>query len=330
MSAVKPFLFICHTQYQVMVSVVKLLCEGCSADFWLSSAVPGREALAVRLRGLPFVRRVFCPQDTTAFYPSLPPKGRFQRRVKALRLAVRCRFPLLLGRYTELCLYNDWNVAGCYLQDRRAPYVLGEDTYNHLTGPNHWIDEQAAQPGFSQRRQRGEGYSFWGAYRGVTAVEVAKVSESAYYHEKLRGFDPFEKLAAFGPPERAVLRQVFIQQELPAINGKTCLFLPRSYYVDRDVFTQEAQDRLCKDIVARYANGYQLFIKTHPRDTTDYHTLFPGAVVLDRFMPVELLDYCFDVKFSRAVGFHTNAIRNIRCAQEIIEVTDLSLDDYRT
>ena len=45
-------LFICHTQYQAMVSVVKVLCapEGFRADFWLSAALPARAQLAARLQ----------------------------------------------------------------------------------------------------------------------------------------------------------------------------------------------------------------------------------------------------------------------------------------
>ena len=101
--------------------------------------------------------------------------------------------------------------------------------------------------------------------------------------------------------------------------------------MDREVFSQAAQDQLCRDIVARYAQGYRLYIKTHPRDTTDYTALFPGAVVINRFMPSQLLDYCFDVQFDRAIGFRTSALDGLRCAREIIRIPDeeFSYENYR-
>ena len=53
-------------------------------------------------------------------------------------------------------------------------------------------------------------------------------------------------------------------------------------------------------------------------------------MVLNRFMPAELLDYCFDVRFGRAIGFGTNAVRNLRCADELIDIQDINLADFRT
>ena len=42
-----------------------------------------------------------------------------------------------------------------------------------------------------------------------------------------------------------------------------------------------------KAVAEKYAVG-PLFIKTHPRDTTDYAALFPDAVILERTMPSEV------------------------------------------
>ncbi len=97
--------------------------------------------------------------------------------------------------------------------------------------------------------------------------------------------------------------------------------LPRSFYVDHDLPSQDAQNQLVTDTVERYCRkGYQLYVKTHPRDTTDYEQLLPDAVVLDRFMPSELLDYCFEVRFARAVGLCTASVRNLQCADEKISL----------
>ncbi len=325
-------LFICHTQYQAMVSAVKLLGApaGYTADFWLSAALPAREDLAARLRKAGLARRVFLPQDLPARYPALEPAALPVRRALAFKHAAAAGFPLRLRGYREICLYNDWNSAGRYLQDRGARYVLGEDTYNYLNGPNHWIDDQAAAPDFVRRQRAGAGYLFWGAYRGVTALEVADPAVVPYYAGKLRGFDVFARLKGMDAAGRAVLRRVFAGGEIPPVSPNSCLFLSRGYYADREVFCQADQDRLCRYIVEKYAAGRQLFIKTHPRDETDYQALFPDAVVLNRFMPAELLDYCFEVRFGRAVGFYTNAVRNIHCADEIIDIQDIDLADFRT
>ena len=327
-------LFVCHTQYQAMVSAVKRLCapEAFVADFWLAETLPARELLADRLRQAGLARQVFLPRDGADQYPSLEGRGSLARRALALKHARAAGMPLRLGRYDEICLYNDWNSAGRYLQDRGVRYVLGEDTYSNLDHPNHWIDDQAAEPGFADRQARGEGYLFWGAYRGVTAQEVARPEAVAYYPGKLRRFDVFARLETLDANARAVLRRVFAGGDLPPVQSPSCLFLSRGYYVDREVFSQAAQDQLCRDIVARYAAGCRLYIKTHPRDTTDYAALFPEAVVIDRFMPSQLLDYCFDVQFDRAIGYRTSALDGLRCAREVVRIPDdaFPFENYRS
>ena len=55
--------------------------------------------------------------------------------------------------------------------------------------------------------------------------------------------------------------------------------------------TQAEQNAMFKAVAAKYTAG-PLFIKTHPRDTTDYHALFPDAVILERTMPSEVLNFC--------------------------------------
>ena len=142
----------------------------------------------------------------------------------------------------------------------------------------------------------------------------------AYYPEKARTFDLFAILGGLSSEKKAVLRRVFVRQELPKTDKPACLLLPRSFYVDHDLPSQDAQNRLVTDTVERYCKGYQLYVKTHPRDTTDYEQLLLDAVVLDRFMPSELLDYCFEVRFARAVGLCTALVRNLQCADEKISL----------
>ena len=62
---------------------------------------------------------------------------------------------------------------------------------------------------------------------------------------------------------------------------------------------QPTQDAIFLAVAKKYADG-PLFIKTHPRDETDYHKLFPQAVVLERTMPSEVLNFCLPGKFKRA------------------------------
>ncbi len=80
---------------------------------------------------------------------------------------------------------------------------------------------------------------------------------------------------------------------------------------------QPTQDRMFRAVAERYADG-PLFIKTHPRDPTDYGALFPGAVVLQRTMPSEVLNFCLPGKFKRAVTVQSWVLRGFTAAESCV------------
>lgn len=88
------------------------------------------------------------------------------------------------------------------------------------------------------------------------------------------------------------MRGVFLTRPLPedpAALADATLLLTRSFVAD-GLMDQDTQDAMFRAVAAKYADG-PLYIKTHPRDTTDYQALFPGAVVLERTMPSEVLNF---------------------------------------
>ena len=178
---VADVLFICHTQYQAMVSVVKVLCapEGFRADFWLSAALPARAQLAARLQEAGLAGRTFLPQDNTEQYPSLENTSLLMRRTMALQACgsggdFRCAWAST-GKSASI---TTGTAPGVICRTGAWPMCWGRILTTIWTIPTHWIDDQTAEPGFAKRQLTGEGYLFWGAYRGVAAVEVGQAGGS--------------------------------------------------------------------------------------------------------------------------------------------------------
>ena len=115
------------------------------------------------------------------------------------------------------------------------------------------------------------------------------------------------------------MRGVFLTRPLPedpAALANATLLLTRSFVAD-GLMDQDTQDAMFRAVAAKYADG-PLYIKTHPRDTTDYQALFPGAVVLERTMPSEVLNFCLPGKFRRAVTVQSWVLRGFTAAEENI------------
>ncbi len=322
MSAGAP-VFVCHTVYHVLVALIRAMRrrqdDGVLCGLLLADTVPGCEDLARRLRQ--------AGPDLWAWVRTVrEAEVDAQNNESPLyRLRHPGRTPVLaLPRGSEVYISNDWSALGRYLQRERIPYTLCEDTVGGTLDPDqHLLTEQRAAPDFARRR-----YLYWGDSRWCKAVESEDPDRCALFpRQKLKAFSARGMLAGLTGAEKAMARRVFVTGPLPedpAVYAGATLLLPRSFVQD-GLMDQAEQDAIFKAVAGRYTLG-NLFIKTHPRDDTDYTALFPDATVLERTMPGEVLNFCLPGKFRRAVTVQSWVLRGFTAAEETVF---LSLDEAR-
>ena len=314
----KPNLYICHTAYQVLVDLLRAgRAEGKPHTMVLSAAVADAEALAARLDKTGVVRTVLVDET------------RWPGTVTGPLAAWRCRraFEKLCGwkldraRYENIYIHNDWSVLGRYLQDCHAGYILCEDTFGSTLGPDqHLVTDQRAAPDFARKQKTGQGYLYWGDSPWCKVVESEDAARcSLFGPDKMVTDSKGALLESLTDDEKAMVRSVFLTRPLPEQAEGATLLLPRSFVAD-GLMTQDRQDAMFQAVAARCAAG-PLFIKTHPRDTTDYQALFPDAVILERTMPSEVLNFCLPFTFRRAVTVQSFVLRGFTAAEEKILLT---------
>ncbi len=325
----KPDLYICHTMLQVLTCLVRALRAGGGQAVWLADTVP--DFAALRRRAPDADDLVARLRDTGAFAEvSLVDQRRWPGTVTGPLAHLRgrrayekagCGPVLDKNAYRDIYISNDWSVLGRYLQDCRAPYILCEDTVGSTLDPDqHLLEAQRAAPGFAACQRSGRGYLYWGDSRWCKLVESEDAARCRLFApEKLVTFRRMAMLQSLTEEEKAAVRHVFLRGALPENTAGATLLLPRSFVLD-GLLDQPAQDAMFKAVAARYADG-PLFIKTHPRDQTDYRALFPDAVVLDRRMPSEVLNFCLPFRFRRAVTVQSWVLRGFTAADEKILLT---------
>ena len=313
-------LYCCHTMYHVLIALVRAMRQrqngGALASILLADTIPGCEALADRLRRtgqntvwgdvLTVEEAPLDAQNSESAFYRLRHPGRTPY------------FSLPAGAQVYLC--NDWSAVGRYLQRQRIPYTLCEDTVGGTLDPDqHLLDAQRAAPDFAARR-KGKGYLYWGDSPCCVRVESEDAARCTLFPpEKLVTFSKKALLESLTPAEKAAVRAVFLTRPLPddpAALADATLLLPRSFVAD-GLMTQAEQNAMFAAVAAKYADG-PLYIKTHPRDGTDYGALFPDAVILERTMPSEVLNFCLPGKFKRAVTVQSWVLRGFTAAQENI------------
>ena len=311
-------LYICHTAYQVLVDLLR---AGRAPDgphtMVLSTAVADAPALAARLDATGAVRTVLVDETRWPGTVTGPLAARRARRA----FESRCGWKLDPARYDTIYIHNDWSVLGRYLQDCRARYVLCEDTFASTLGPDqHLVTDQRSAPGFAQKQKSGKGYLYWGDSPWCRRVESEDAGRCTLFPpDRMATDSKGALLRSLTESEKAMVRGVFLTRPLPEQAEGATLLLPRSFVAD-GLLTQDRQDAMFRAVAEKYAVG-PLFIKTHPRDATDYGALFPGAVVLERTMPSEVLNFCLPFTFRRAVTVQSFVLRGFTAAEEKILLT---------
>ena len=231
-------------------------------------------------------------------------------------------FSIFPPRYNKIYIHNDWSLLGRYLQDLGAHYVLCEDTFASTCWAEHpLIDNQRRHSHFARWQKTGQGYLFWGDYRGVDAVETEDASRCHIFPEKLVEESKAKLLHSLTSEEKAALRQVFMTQALPEEAPNATILMTHSFVQD-GTMEPEQQNALWQAVVARYRlPGGPLFIKAHPRDVFDYSTLFPDAIVLERGMPSEVLNFALPFRFARAVTVQSTVLSGFEAADEKISLS---------
>ena len=312
----KPNLYICHTAYQVLVDLLRAgrcACENGPHTMVLSASVPDTAELAARLDAAGVVKTVIV--DETKWPGTVTGPFAHQRAARAFEKL--CGWKFDRAAYENVYIHNDWSVLGRYLQDCHAGYILCEDTFASTLGPDqHLVTDQRAAPDFAGKQRTGKGYLYWGDSPWCAKVESEDAAKCTLFPaSRLVTDSKRELLESLTDAEKAMVRSVFLTQPLPENAAGATLLLPRSF-VEDGLMTQTEQNAMFKAVAAKYTAG-PLFIKTHPRDTTDYH----DAVILERTMPSEVLNFCLPFKFARAVTVQSFVLRAFTAADEKIFLT---------
>lgn len=317
----RPDLYVCHTAYQTFISCIRAMRTAQKPDILLGAgALPGARGLGERLVSSGLFRQVMLFDEqggTPPLYKNplavLLAQHPMHRRYIEQKRGLRVDW----HRYGRVYFYNDWNDLARYAQDCGARYILCEDAFSGHTLPEHpWRKQQAAEPGYRLRRALGYGYLYWGAYKGTAAIETECLAKTGPWADNFIEDSKAALFASVREAEKPVLARIFVAAPLPKEAPNPLLLLTRPFLDDGLVPDADAQRAVFAGVLARYGQGYTVFIKPHPRDAVEYGGAFPDAILLDKNMPSEVLNVAFPFRFARAVTVGSTALNTLTCADE--------------
>ena len=319
----KERIYVCHTYYHIYVTFLKemnlpaekrgkatLVVSHMSTDF---------EDFPDRLRQSGFFEEVIdFDEKGEKFFPQLAKYrkkeknfikstwNRIQFTKKFARLEAEY-IPVDFNNYKEIYVFCDSDPIGFYLNANRIYYHALEDGLDclkngdlaHLDNMGHF----KIKAFLSQKLNLIFIQNGFGKY--CLDMEVNDISAIAIPFEKYVEVPRKKLVENLSKEDKNILLNVFVKdmdklkKALEDTNVKTALILTEP------LCTLDVRKKIFRDIVARYRDEYTLIFKPHPRDELDYRKEFPEYTIIDKTVPMEMLNFMDGYKMDLVVGVFT-------------------------
>ncbi len=345
----KKRIYVCHTYYHVYVTFLKEFQlpreEWGNADLVLSKMSCDFEQLKDRVQALNFFGQVleYDEQPEGAF----PDLQEYRKAAGNFLKALwnRYRFTKKLGKYQEpyvpvnfkeyqdIYVYCDTDPIGYYLNYKHIPYHAVEDGLNtlvHIDAARYDNRDHFALKAFLSSRlnlifvQNG-----YGKY--CLDMEVNDIAGIKYPCPKYIEVPRQPMVDALTREQKDILLRAFVRNmdELLETMEKGEFRENKVLILTEPLCDLETRERIFRDIIAQYGQSAQVYLKPHPRDLLDYEALFGEYLIIDKTVPMEMLNFIPDLVFEKVIAVLT-VLDGIGFAKEKIRLGIDFMDAYES
>lgn len=334
-------LYCCSSYYQVLISLVKILLEGRPSDLLLEvHGVETAEELAERIPretdGL--VKRVLvCPDS-----PEIDP---YAQKLCTIIPTQRRRLQNYMktvwddvdpSEYEERNVFWDLSYAGTWFNIKKLPYRLHEDSLDSCkriqeNRPNYAYLFRPRSLRFLAARYLGAGVMPFGYSPFCSVIEVNDREGIQIPEDKVEVCSRQALMDSLSEEQKGIILRIFAgnQNVCQELTGRELLLLTEPFALTNRLTDEQTQIRMYRDIVEKYAEGRPLLIKAHPRDTLDYAEIFPEAQILERNLPMEILDFYSGFQPDLALTVTSSAVFGVPGARQTLSLGIEFLRQYQ-
>ena len=343
----KNRIYVCHTYYHVYVSFLKEfqlpLEERGNATLVLSRMSNDFETLKERIEALSFFEEVleFDEQRESAF-PELAkykyPEKNFLKALwnrilftKKFGKAQEAYVPVNFRDYKEVYVYCDSDPIGYYLNYKRIPYHAMEDGLNCLMNFDTARYDNRGHFGLKVFLSSKLNLIFVqnGYGRYCIDMEVNDISVIKYPCPKYKEVPRQPMVDALTREEKDILLRAFVKNmdALVETMEKGEHHDNKMLILTEPLCDLKTRERIFRDIIDMCGEDAQIYLKPHPRDELDYEKLFGEYNIIDRTVPMEMLNFFPGLMFERLYSVFT-VVDSIQYAKEKISLGVDFMDKY--
>lgn len=303
----KKRLYIVSTYYHALISCVKQLTEPRASDILVTGYIPDGFSLYGRIKESGIFSGAFWNDNVTEYKPEnkLDYFLNYHRKNAAL---IEEGLSVPVAEYDDIHIFHEDTWFAHYLKDKKIPYHLNEDAldiYKMISKTSFAYMLPKNNLKYFIKRLLRIGYVFCGydycaesiEVNSLDGLEITEFAGKRLVEVPRQGL--FDKLTE---KDIGTLKEIFAK-EVPVTDYKnSALLLTQPLFSDGKAESMTQQLDIFLELAKKNVmEGESLIIKPHPRDTADYSSVFPDAVILDKNMPAEILKFICPGGFKKIV-----------------------------
>lgn len=342
----KERIYVCHTYYHVYITLLKefalpkekqggatILLSKMSNDFGKLKDRIERENIVEAVYDYDEKRETFFSElmkykvDQGSLVKNLRNRIKFTRE---LGKAEEAFVPVDFNEYKEVYVFCDSDPIGYYLQYKKIKYHALEDGLNCI------VNFDAAR--FDNRghfklkafmARLGLIFIQNGYGKYCIDMEVNDKNRLAYPTKKHIELPRKKLTERLSHDEKEILVRIFIKnyEDLEEEIKKGQTGMDTVLILTEPLCSLDIREQIFRDLVDEYGKTASVTIKPHPRDVLEYEPIFPELPIIDKAIPMEILNLLEGLQFTKVISILTE-IKAIEFAKEPIKLGPDFMDKY--
>lgn len=234
---------------------------------------------------------------------------------------------LALSNYDNTYIYNDTTIIGRALNFKKIKYHLLED------GTDCFKNNKSLIKGTNVLKNFVKKYILFlpnmGQSKYIIDIEVNDKNNLNIKSKKVIENNKSKMLSCIDDETKSKLLFIFLGDfDINQYNGKS-LIITQPLYEDGLLDSELEKVSLYRNIID--SNGYEaeFIIKPHPRENTNYKKYFKNCTILTGRYPLEIVDYFKDLNFDKIITVSSTSINSINNCNKKITLGWDYLNEYK-